>query len=199
MLSSGSMDSIGNTTPVIVAASFPALNNDGDTVSLLDSTGAMTDSMRYDDTEAGYSLELISAHMNGSSDGWDVSVDPSGATPGRRNSIYFSSVPNVNEPKIDSPKLHIAPNPFMDEAVISYELPFPLARVRLLVYDRRGRQVATLRDTEESGSSWSGRWNGRSGGRRLPAGPYIIDFEVLDKRTGTMHRERKTVVVGARL
>ena len=199
VISSGPLDYIVNGTPVILAGSFPALNNDGDTVSLLDCTGAVTDSMRYDDTQTGYSLELISAHMSGSHDGWDVSVDPSGATPGGRNSIYFSSVPNGNEPEIDSPKLHIIPNPFMDEAVISYELPFPLARVRLLVYDRRGRQVATIRDTEESGSSWSGRWNGRSGGRRLPAGPYIIDFEVIDKRTGKMHRERKTVVVASPL
>jgi len=199
ILSSGPLDSIGNDTPVNCAGSFPALNNDGDTVNLLDCAGAVTDSMNYDDTRAGYSLELISANMSGSPNGWDVSVDPSGATPGGRNSINFSSVPNGNEPKINSPKLHITPNPFMNEAVISYELPFPLARVRLLVYDRRGRQVATLRDTEESGSSWSGRWNGRGGGRKLPAGPYIIDFEVLDKRTGKMHRERKTVVVGARL
>ena len=92
-----------------------------------------------------------------------------------------------------------SPNPFLDDVTVSYRLPFPLARVSMVVYDRRGREVAVLRDSEESGSEWSGVWDGTNGGSRIPVGPYIVDIEVIDKRTGHVHRERKTIVKAARL
>jgi hypothetical protein len=155
--------------------------------------------MVYTEAMAGFSLERISVSGNSGIPNWDTCVDPAGSTPGRRNSIYFSNVPDQDGGTKETISITIKPNPFLETATISYELPFPIARVRMLVYDRRGRLVATLRDVEESGSAWRGTWDGRSGGSRLPAGPYILDIEILDKRTGTMHRERKTIVVASRL
>jgi len=173
---------------------FPQLNNDGDEIKLLDFTGAVHDSMYYEDAPKGYSLERISEDVVAGVPKWDTSTNPEGATPGRKNSITY-------EPgkKKQSPVVKIEPNPFADMVTISYELPFPLARVSLYIYDRRGRLVAKLRDAEESGSKWSCTWNGRSNGSRLPAGPYILNLEALDKRTGRVVTERKMVVVAARL
>ena len=176
---------------------FRRLNNDGDTVKLLEFAGVISDSIAYDDAPEGRSLELISEAYHGSVSGWDVCVDESGSTPGRLNSIsYTSSVPG--EKKITL-SLTAKPNPFADHVTISYRLPFPVARVSLYVYDRRGRLVARLRNAEESGAEWSDTWDGKSGGSRLPAGPYILTLEALDKRTGRMVSERKTIVAGSKL
>ena len=190
---------VPDNSPVIIVEKFPPLNNDGDSVNLLDFTGAPVDSMSYEDTQSGYSFELISPDMHGKTTGWDVSVDPSGATPGKVNSINYSSVPGEGDKKIEQPKLSVNPNPFSDIITISYQLPFPLARVRLNVYDRRGRLVAKLRDAEESGSEWTGTWDGGENGTKLPAGPYILNFEVFDKRSGKVYTERKIIVIAKKL
>ncbi|MFC1608151.1 lamin tail domain-containing protein [Candidatus Latescibacterota bacterium] len=175
---------------------FPALNNSGDALFLHDSGGNVIDSMSYDSAPDGLSLELITPDNEPL---WDVCVDRAGSTPGRQNSIYFQTASIVEDDDDGQVRITIEPNPFDRETRVSYNLPFPLARVRVLVYDRRGRHVATIRDTEESGSMWSGTWEGRKDGRRLPAGPYILDVEILDKQTGNIYRERKTIVVAARL
>jgi len=181
--------------PVITVSRFPALNNDGDTVTLIDFTGVtVADSMTYHTAPAGVSLERISSENGTGDSGWDVSVDPAGATPGRRNSLFFGA-----DGDRESVVLKAEPNPFEGEVALSYRLPFPLARVRLSVYDRRGRLVEKICDGEESGSEWSGTWDGKSGGSRLPAGPYILFLEALDRQSGTVYHERTVLVIARRL
>lgn len=183
---------------VFPVAKFPSLNNDGDSAVLLDRSGALRDSVDWNSSDSGISLERISPLLSGTT-AWDNSVAFSGSTPGARNSIFFNRVEDDGGISGGPSALTITPNPFSGTATIAYDLPFPLARVRLDVYDRRGRRVATLRDVSESGSSWTGTWDGASGGRKLPAGPYILFFEALNKNTGNMVSIRKTVVVGTRL
>ena len=197
---SGSIpDDVYRDTQVVTVNRFPALNNGGDSVVLLDCMGTVIDSMSYEQTEAGFSLERMSPGTSGGMSDWDICVERSGATPGSQNSIYFAFDSDQDGKHEQSVGLKVSPNPFLDTTSISYNLPFPLARIRILMYDRRGRLVATIRDAEESGSSWSGTWDGRDKGKRLPAGPYILDFEALDKRTGKMYRQRKMVVVASKL
>jgi hypothetical protein len=185
-------------TPWLVIRGFPSLNNDGDTVRLLDHSGVPADSIAYTSTVTGFSRELISPRLRGSASAWDLCTAPAGGTPGARNSIFYSRADENNAGNGEA-GLTITPNPFSDTAVIAYDLPFPLARVRLTVYDRRGRLVASVRDAAESGSAWSGTWDGRSGGKRLPMGPYILCFEALNKNTGEMVTIRKAIVVAKRL
>ena len=173
---------------------FPALNNDGDSVTLHDHRGAFQDSMSYENILKGMSLERISYRQAGSIADWDASVDSSGSTPGNRNSISFS--PSEKGEKV---ALTVSPNPFLSQTTITYELTFPVARVSLYLYDRRGRIVTRLKDAEESGSIWSCTWNGKNKGSRLPAGPYILSLEALDKRTGRVVTDRKTVVLASPL
>lgn len=199
LMSGGNLDFKDASPHILKVSRFPSLNNDGDSIVLLDRNGTVVDSMAYTEAPAGFSLERISVSANGGTPNWDTCVDPACSTPGRRNSIYFSNVPDQDGGTKETISITIKPNPFLETVTISYELPFPIVRVRILVYDRRGRLVATIRDVAESGSAWSGTWDGRSGEARLPAGPYILDIEILDKRTGTMHRERKTIVVASRL
>lgn len=79
--------------PVMVCPSLPAafMVNTGDTISLSDSTGTMVDSMFYQPSwggSGGRSLERVSPDESpflGTS--WGTSLDSSGCTPGRENSI----------------------------------------------------------------------------------------------------------------
>ncbi len=182
-------------TPVLVINSFPSLNNDGDIVRLFDFNGEPADSMSYDDTTPGYSFELISLAMPHNDERWDISVDNAGGTPGAVNSIAYAD----DNARPNSAKLTANPNPFSERTAVSYSLPFPVARVNLYVYDRQGRLVVKIRDGEESGSDWTGEWNGHANGETLTAGPYILILEALDKRTGNVAAERMTIVLGRNL
>ena len=200
VISSGALTyDIPANSPVTIVDNFPALNNDGDKIILIDFADTPVDSMWYDVAPSGNSMELISPGMRGEAYGWDVCVDQSGATPGRMNSIHYSQVPEEGGKKSESIILKVNPNPFPDVVTISYQLPFQLARIRLYVYDRRGRVVARIRDIDESGSEWTGTWDGRIKGTRLPAGPYILNLEALDKRTGKVYTERETIVIARKL
>jgi hypothetical protein len=176
----------------VVVPNFPALNNDRETVYLLDRAGAFRDSVAYTDAATGTSFELISPSLRFAPHAWGRSVDPSGSTPGARNSILFA--PPENGASAEA-ALTISPNPFEDATTISCSLPFPLSRIRVEVYDRRGRNIAVLRGDSDSGSSWSMTWDGRSGGSRLPSGAYILSFEALDTLTGAVVTIRKPIVI----
>ena len=176
----------------IVPGRFPALNNDGDSVVLLDHTRTQIDSMSYVTAERGVSFERISAAATGNG-AWGYSANQSGATPGLRNSIAFDAESTTGI------ELTAAPNPFAGKTTISYKLDFPLARVTLAVYDRRGRLIERLLDSTESGSERTVEWDARVDGSSLPAGPYILTLEALDRRTGRVVTERMMIVVGSRL
>ncbi len=77
--------------------SFPALTNTGASISLLNPDTVLISSVTYSDQwyndavkyEGGWSLEQISPLKPCEGSGnWSASNHPSGATPGRRNSIY---------------------------------------------------------------------------------------------------------------
>ncbi|MFC1650722.1 lamin tail domain-containing protein [Candidatus Latescibacterota bacterium] len=190
---------IPDVSPVIVVEKFPAINNDGDTIRLFDFEYELADSMSFEDVSPGYSFELISVEMSSASESWDVCVDPSGSTPGALNSINNPTISGNNGGKTETIELTVSPNPFSDRTTISYTLSFSLSRVNLYVYDRRGRLISKIRDSEESGSAWTGTWDSRVNGSNLPAGPYILNLEALDKSSGTVHNERKTIVIGRNL
>lgn len=89
-------------------ASFPSLNNDGDELTLRNSSGATINSVSYtgawyrDEVKAlgGWTLELIdpSSPCQGVNN-WIASNDASGGTPGRKNSV-FGANPDVIPPQL---------------------------------------------------------------------------------------------------
>lgn len=62
-----------------------------------------------------------------------------------------------------------APNPFRDEADVSFALP-EAAKIRLVVYDLLGREVARLAE----GPREAGWHTTRLNGRNLPSGVYVV-------------------------
>ncbi|MFC4211392.1 lamin tail domain-containing protein [Pedobacter lithocola] len=86
---------------VIGLSPWPSLNNDKDVLTLNDQTGKIIDKVAYTDSwykddvkkKGGYSLELINPKgICGGIQNWSASVDVSGGTPGKQNSIYNSQL-----------------------------------------------------------------------------------------------------------
>ncbi len=86
-----------------------------------------------------------------------------------------------------------APNPFNPSTTISYSVPEgtePL-RVKLTVYDIRGRTVAVLADRTQDSGDYTVSWDGTDGdGRRVSSGVYFYRL-----RAGSFTATRKMVML----
>lgn len=73
----------------------------------------------------------------------------------------------------DTPSAGLAvrawPNPFNPRVNLSFEMP-RAGKASLVVYDLRGRRVATLLETDLAAGSHSAQWDGRDDGGRVVAG-----------------------------
>jgi hypothetical protein len=83
----------------IGATGFPALNNTGDALSLIDKTGKLIDFVHYNETwymdevksKGGYSLErILLTHPCSDASNWSASKNTEGGTPGEINSVFSS-------------------------------------------------------------------------------------------------------------
>lgn len=80
---------------------WPSLNNDKDILTLSDDSEKIIDKVTYSDSwykndvkkKGGFSLELIDPkNVCGGMQNWSASIDISGGTPGKQNSIYHSQI-----------------------------------------------------------------------------------------------------------
>lgn len=168
-------------------------NSTSEPVTLVTAAGDTASAVTYDlDTPAGRSWERIDLSGPDDPSNFGPSAVHDG-TPGLPNSIAAHA--GNSSPILT---LRTEPDPVGETSTISFALPFTYARARLTVYDRRGREVTVLLDGIEAGSSWSGTWNGGTDHGRLPAGPYLLVLEALDRDTGSMHQVRQPIVVAPR-
>lgn len=107
---SSSVSSYSSFGKTIGASNFPTLNNSGDALTLLDDTGKKIDSMNYslswyqdeDKAEGGWTLERLNPNINTNEPtNWQASVDVTGGTPGRQNSV-FGKNPDSKPPVLES-------------------------------------------------------------------------------------------------
>lgn len=183
--------------PVFGTDGWEALSSD-DSIVILDEYSTPVDRLAYTDDwggARGVSLERVRADMPADDpNNWGSSVAPSGATPGRPNSIRLSVLPS-------SGRLDVSPNPFTpdgdgsaDRTLITYGLPVATALVRLSVYDGRGRCRAILRDHAATASTGQLLWDGTGeGGALLPTGLYVLLLEALNARAGVLVKEKAAV------
>ena len=69
------------------------------------------------------------------------------------------------------------PNPFNPSVVVACRLP-RAGRIRLMVVDTRGREVAVLHDGYHAAGDARWRWDGRTdSGRAVPSGVYLLRLE----------------------
>ena len=174
---------------IIQVPTWRALNNDGDQIRLIGAAGEIIDSVRYDrvyDDNRSVERLTLSPTFAAASD-WTGSVDPSGATPGRDNS--------VNRDLAGTLQVSVSPNPIYlsrtDVAQIEYRLEIG-EQLTLEIYDRAGQLVKTVAH-EIPAATGMMTWDGTDddGGQVRP-GPYILLARSDPK--GTVRKE--VIVVG---
>jgi hypothetical protein len=185
-----------------------ALNNDGDVVALHDPLGVTVDSVLYSvswhnpdlSDPAGRSLERISADVpTNDSRNWGTCVDPSGGTPGMRNSIGVGLPPAAS-------RLSCAPNPFSpdgdgfdDVTVIHYEMPLKTSIINVKIFDIRGRLIRRLASNEPGGLAGNIIWDGRDEtGGIARIGIYLVLLEAING-SGARDSARGVLVLARRL
>lgn len=185
------------------------LVNTGELILLKDVRGNVIDSVFYSDkwhnknfvSTKNISLERINPDLNANDPlNWSSSVDISGATPSKQNSIYTENPGNTA-------KLTISPNPFSpdndgfeDFTIINYNLTQSISQVRIKIFDSKGRLVRTLLNNQPSASSGSVIFDGRDDdGSALRIGIYIIFLEALNDNSGVVETMKSVVVVARKL
>ncbi len=147
------------------------LNNSGDKIRIRGAAGEIVDSLSY---ASGHGDNVSSERLAFSStfsvpSEWTRCVDPSGATPGRYNSVNAASAGTL--------QVDVSPNPVFrsagQQARIDYRLEIGES-LTLKIYDRAGRLVRTIVDDTPSATGFVD-WNGTDDdGYNLRPGPYVL-------------------------
>ncbi len=167
---------------VQIYTGLPSLLNSGEMITISSEVSNVTESFHYQSSWSsvkGVSAERTSPHVSPVDSNWCGSIDNSGNTIGRVNSIYREYIPEK-----DKVKLH--PNPFSpyrgETCDIVFTLESPVVEVTCTVYDLQGRKLVTpVKNTQISGNdmiNWDGRWRG---GKKLIPGSYILLVEINDE------------------
>lgn len=181
----------------VVEIRLPALNNDGDTITLYDPANRQVDTMTYVGSGAirGRSLERVDIGLpSADQTNWQLSIDLAGATPGEINSRSHQAV--------GKPELTISPTPFNpreSETTLRYEAPAD-ALITVQIFDAAGRLVRILVDSREAGGRQAVAWDGRDeDGEYVPVGVYICQLIVSGASKKPAMRVAKTIVVAEKL
>jgi hypothetical protein len=147
------------------------LNNTGDAIRLAGRGGETIDSVTYVTVYQGnHSSERLSLlPALSTTEDWAESVDPSGATPGRPNSVNAAAAGQL--------QVHVSPNPVFRSAGQTARIDYRLEigeRLTLKFFDRAGRLVRTIADDVPSATGFV-EWDGTDDdGYALRPGPYVL-------------------------
>jgi hypothetical protein len=196
-----------DTEKMIILNKFPTLNDQEDEISLLDPTGKWIEKIHYDrqwlegEDYRCASLERIHPLLyENKAENWGPCISPNAATPGGKNSIFSELEKSKSE-------LTVSPNPFSpdndgydDVTIISGQIAEKNARIKAEIYDIRGRLIRILRDKTYNGQDFNLVWDGKdNNGRQVRMGIYIIYFQALNDRLGTIREMKTTVIVAQKL
>jgi hypothetical protein len=188
-----------------------SLSLSGRPVFLADSTGATIDLVNYSgdwhnpnivDTK-GISLERINPGLESNDPAnWSSSSSSLGGTPLRQNSLF-------QNPALESSEIGLTfePNPFSpdgdgqnDNLFIRYKLDEPDFMMRVRIFDRYGRLIRKLTDTQIAGLEGTLLWDGlRDDGQRNRIGIYIVLFEAFNSANGSNRTFKETVVIARKM
>lgn len=168
-------------------ASWPAFNNDGDIVRLVDPYGIEADLFEYSATFDEY-YTWARGEEAGQQDLWGRSEEIYG-TPGGFNNVVLSDPGSSITINLDEKYISPDGDGIHDQIVIEIEAPLaPDYTVK--IYDRNGRAVRTFQDSDPNPPGTI-IWDGLSdAGRRLTIGMYILLVEA-----GGIASEKTPIVV----
>ncbi len=192
---------------LVLLKKFITFNDQGDEIRLIAPNGDEIERIIYEsdwlEGEAfrNPSLEKINPILAANvAENWGPSIDEMDATPGYRNSI-FSSLTQIRG------KLIARPDPFSpdgdgidDRTLITGSIPETSGRIRVLIFDVRGRKIRSLKENRFTGSQFNIVWDGKDdSGKRARIGIYIVYIQVLNDRRGTLHELKTTVILAQKL
>jgi hypothetical protein len=194
---------------LLVVSGFPALDNNGGAVSLLDPLGVVIDRYAYADGQqlpllsstAGVSLERIRAAGPSAASNFHSAASAVGyATPGRPNSQSQDASGGGQEWTV-LPELFTPDEDGHDDfTTLNYQLDQPGYVASVTVYDALGQLTRRLLRNETLPTSGFVQWDGLDErGHKAAIGYYIFFIELFQPGSGERREYRKTVVVGARL
>jgi len=184
-------------------AVFPALNNSGATIVVLNTaTLEPIDEVTYSDSwhsqgissTKGISLErtAFTKPSNDPANWHSASEDCGFATPGYQNSAYTGDDDNPtsnDEISIDYPQFET------DNYVIRYRMATPGFRCNAKLFDSAGRMMFVIANNQLLGAQGELLWNGRGqSNSSLSSGIYIIYLELYDM-SGVVKQFKKAVVL----
>lgn len=193
----------------VISNSKLNLTNSGKKLFLSDNKNNFIDSIFYSETwhnstfleTKNISLEVINNNLSrNSNSNWSSSVSPFGATPGKVNSVNVTNL-------ITKSKLEITPNPFSpdndgfeDFAFINYNLSETVSRVRIRIFDSKGRFIKTIANNQAVGSNGTIIFDGLDNNNNpLKIGIYIVLFEAVNSKNVTVDVMKEVVVVARKL
>ena len=184
---------------------LPAFNNDEGYVVLLNEGSLVIDEMYYNEKMhsrflrdyKGVSLERVSLNKPSlDKNNWQSASSESGyGTPGCKNSQQVAGI--ISSPVVKFEPDSFSPNAdgFNDEFIISYSLDKPGFTGNIKIFDRSGRYVLSLVETETLGTTGQFKWDGTDRtGKRQPLGIYIVTVEIFNY-SGEVHRFKDSVVL----
>ena len=194
---------------LLAVPSFPALDNNSGTITLLSSLGATLDSYAYDNAQqlpllnspAGVSLERIRAQGPSAAGNFHSAAGAAGyATPGRPNSQAQDATGGGQEWAV-APELFTPDDDGQNDfTTLNYQLDQPGYVASVTVYDALGQLTRRLLRNESLPTSGFVQWDGLDErGHKAGIGYYILHIELFRPSGGERREYRKTVVVGARL
>jgi hypothetical protein len=151
---------------------WPALNNNGDWLRLVDRFGIEADHFVYKevfDSNYTWSRGETVDHRND----WGSSGSP-GGSPGVRNVVRFSAEGSTSLKITLQPRIFSPDGDGRDDSTVIIVIPPEADGYDLKLYDSHGRLVRTF---EEGAANLLGQyvWRGRDdGGRQLPIGIYVL-------------------------
>ncbi len=190
-----------------------SLPRSGRLIVLSDSAGTVLDHVDYRESwhnpnlidTRGIALERIHPDLSSNDpSNWGSTADLKGGTPGRENTLFQNTeeLPENGE----AGSLTLAPNPFSpdgdgeeDHLFIRYRLDEPDYLIRVRIFDRYGRLVRTLTDSQPAGFEGTLIWDGLADdGQENRIGIYIILFEAYNSTTSRNRSFREAAVLARR-
>lgn len=188
---------------------FPALSNEGGTITLSDSTGSIIDKANFNPamhfqmlrSTSGVSLERISPEgASDSKDNWHSAAETVGfSTPGKINSQHVSqnvsSISLILEPELFTPD-----NDGRDDALfIRYNPEKPGSMMTIIIFDVKGLPVRKLVSNVMLATENTFTWDGTTDNHtKATAGIYVVYAEIYNS-SGEVKHFKKTTILATRL
>lgn len=192
----------------VYMSSLPSYNDDSATVYLALPDSSISDFFSYDNDlqyplikdDDGVSLERIDYNRSAQDNtNWHSGAENVGwATPGKENSQYYPNV--ITDDMVStSPEVFSPDNDGYEDVLnITYALDGPGYVGSVVIFDRLGRKVRDLLQSELLSPDGVITWDGTNNNReKAPIGVYIIYFEIFDL-DGNVSSVKKSTVLGGR-